>query len=118
MKYQGDMQLYKNPPAQQPETSACSTDTMFDFIKAEPGKDDIHNWKAVPPHPDAQDGDELVRKRLGYGVGDLVRHQKFGDGMVVNIVSGGRDYEVTVQFHQAGVKKMFAAFAKLKKIDG
>ncbi len=115
---QGDMQLYKNPPAQQPETSACSTDTMFDFIKAEPGKDDIHNWKAVPPHPDAQDGDELVRKRLGYGVGDLVRHQKFGDGMVVNIVSGGRDYEVTVQFHQAGVKKMFAAFAKLKKIDG
>ncbi len=115
---QGDMQLYKNPPAQQPETSACSTDTMFDFIKAEPGKDDIHNWKAMPPHPDAQDGDELVRKRLGYGVGDLVRHQKFGDGMVVNIVSGGRDYEVTVQFHQAGVKKMFAAFAKLKKIDG
>ena len=115
---QGDMQLYKNPSAQQPETSACSTDTMFDFIKAEPGKDDIHNWKAVPPHPDAQDGDELVRKRLGYGVGDLVRHQKFGDGMVVNIVSGGRDYEVTVQFHQAGVKKMFAAFAKLKKIDG
>ena len=115
---QGDMQLYKNPPAQQPETSACSTDTMFDFIKAEPGKDDIHNWKAVPPHPDAQDGDELVRKRLGYGVGDLVRHQKFGDGMVVNIVSGGRDYDVTVQFHQAGVKKMFAAFAKLKKIDG
>ncbi len=115
---QGDMQLYKNPPAQQPETSACSTDTMFDFIKAEPGKDDIHNWKAVQPHPDAQDGDELVRKRLGYGVGDLVRHQKFGDGMVVKIVSGGRDYEVTVQFHQAGVKKMFAAFAKLKKIDG
>ncbi len=115
---QGDMQLYKNPPAQQPDTSASSKDTMFDFIKAEPGKDDIHNWKAVPSHPDAQDGDELARKRLGYGVGDLVRHQKFGDGMVVKIVSGGRDYEVTVQFHQAGVKKMFAAFAKLKKIDG
>ena len=115
---QGDMQLYKNPSAQRPDTRACSADTMFDFIKAEPGKDDIHNWKAMPPHPDAQDGDELVRKRLGYGVGDLVRHQKFGDGMVVNIVSGGRDYEVTVQFHQAGVKKMFAAFAKLKKIDG
>lgn len=115
---QGDMQLYKNPSAQRPDTRACSADTMFDFIKAEPGKDDIHNWKAVQPHPDAQDGDELVRKRLGYGVGDLVRHQKFGDGMVVKIVSGGRDYEVTVQFHQAGVKKMFAAFAKLKKIDG
>ena len=62
-------------------------------------------------------GDELIRRKLGYGVGDLVRHQKFGEGMVVKIASGGRDYEVTVQFHQAGVKKMFAAFAKLKKAD-
>ena len=32
------------------------------------------------------------------------------------IVEGGRDYEVTVDFQTAGVKKMFAAFAKLKKI--
>lgn len=63
------------------------------------------------------DADEAVKKKLGYGVGDLVRHQKFGEGMVVKIVSGGRDYEVTVQFHQAGVKKMFAAFAKLKKVE-
>ena len=60
--------------------------------------------------------DSMIRKKLGYDVGDLVVHQKFGEGMVVKIVSGGRDYEVTVQFHQAGVKKMFAAFAKLKKV--
>ncbi len=31
------------------------------------------------------------------------------------IVEGGKDYEVTVNFEKAGVKKMFAAFAKLKK---
>lgn len=62
-------------------------------------------------------GDTPIRRKLGYDVGDLVRHQKFGEGMVVKIVSGGRDYEVTVQFHQAGVKKMFAAFAKLKKVE-
>lgn len=61
--------------------------------------------------------DALVRKKLGYGVGDLVKHQKFGEGMVVKIVSGGRDYEVTVQFHQAGVKKMFAAFARLRRVE-
>ncbi len=60
--------------------------------------------------------DSVIRRRLGYDVGDLVRHQKFGEGLVVKIVSGGRDYEVTVQFHQAGVKKMFAAFAKLKRV--
>ena len=29
---------------------------------------------------------------------------------------GGRDYEVTVDFDKVGIKKMFAGFAKLKKI--
>ena len=53
---------------------------------------------------------------LDYEVGDTVRHIKFGVGIVKNIVEGGRDYEVTVDFDKAGVKKMFASFAKLKKI--
>ena len=53
---------------------------------------------------------------LGYDIGDRVRHMKFGAGTVENIVDGGRDYEVTVNFDQYGVKKMFAGFAKLKKI--
>lgn len=53
---------------------------------------------------------------LDYGVGDTVRHIKFGVGIVKDIVEGGRDYEVTVDFDKAGVKKMFAGFAKLKKI--
>lgn len=53
---------------------------------------------------------------LSYQVGDRVRHIKFGDGKVMAIVSGGRDYEVTVDFDKAGTKKMFASFAKLKKV--
>ena len=53
---------------------------------------------------------------LDYGVGDTVRHVKFGVGIVKDIVEGGRDYEVTVDFDRAGTKTMFAGFAKLKKI--
>ncbi len=53
---------------------------------------------------------------LDYEVGDTVSHIKFGRGIVKSIVSGGRDYEVTVDFEGAGVKKMFANFAKLKKV--
>ncbi len=53
---------------------------------------------------------------LDYGVGDRVRHVKFGDGTVKDIVEGGRDYEVTVEFDRVGRKKMFASFAKLVKI--
>ena len=41
---------------------------------------------------------------------------KFGEGTVVMINDGGRDYEVTVEFDTAGRKKMFASFAKLKKL--
>ncbi len=53
---------------------------------------------------------------LDYNVGDRVKHIKFGVGVVKQIVSGGRDYEVTVDFDKVGVKKMFASFAKLKKL--
>ena len=53
---------------------------------------------------------------LDYGVGDRVRHIKFGDGEVVAVIEGGRDYEVTVDFDKVGTKKMFASFAKLKKL--
>ena len=52
----------------------------------------------------------------GYDVGDRVRHMKFGEGLVLSIVAGGRDFEVTVDFDNVGVKKMFAGFAKLQKI--
>ena len=53
---------------------------------------------------------------LGYAVGDRVKHIKFGEGTVMEIKGGGRDYEVTVSFDSAGTKKMFASFAKLAKI--
>ena len=53
---------------------------------------------------------------LAYGVGDRVRHMKFGEGTVTAITEGGRDYEVSVDFDSAGTKKMFASFAKLQKV--
>lgn len=55
-------------------------------------------------------------KGPGYDVGDRVKHMKFGEGLVIGMNAGGRDYEVTVQFDEAGVKKMFATFAKLQKL--
>ena len=54
--------------------------------------------------------------KLSYGVGDRVRHVKFGEGTVLDIKEGGRDHEVTVEFDGAGVRKMFAMFAKLVKV--
>lgn len=61
-------------------------------------------------------GANTVKGSLSYAAGDRVSHIKFGEGTVKAIVEGGRDFEVTVDFDTAGVKKMFASFAKLKKI--
>lgn len=53
---------------------------------------------------------------LDYGVGDRVKHIRFGEGTVLEITEGAKDYEVRVNFDTAGVKKLFASFAKLQKI--
>ena len=67
--------------------------------------------------PEARNfGNSAMKKQLDYAVGDTVSHLKFGTGVVKQIIDGGRDYEVTVDFSGVGVKKMFASFAKLKKL--
>ena len=53
---------------------------------------------------------------LSYGVGDRVRHIKYGDGIVQKVEKDVRDYKITVAFDGAGQKIMYAAFAKLQKI--
>ncbi len=71
------------------------------------------------PFSSLQKGSQLAAKTsdgLPYGVGDRVRHVKFGEGTVLDIKEGGRDYEVTVEFDGAGTRKMFAMFAKLVKL--
>lgn len=55
-------------------------------------------------------------RTLEYGVGDRVRHMRYGEGTVIRIEPGPRDSQVTVVFDEAGQKIMYAGFAKLKKI--
>ncbi|MCR5747111.1 MAG: UvrD-helicase domain-containing protein [Lachnospiraceae bacterium] len=61
-------------------------------------------------------GKDITPAKPEYDTGDRVRHFKFGAGTVKEIHEGGRDYEVTVDFDEHGIKKMFAGFAKLKRI--
>ena len=77
-------------------------------------KQSFHAKAFQTPKPVQQFG--KVNGGPGYDVGDRVKHIKFGEGLVIGMNAGGRDYEVTVQFDNVGVKKMFATFAKLQKI--
>lgn len=53
---------------------------------------------------------------INYGIGDRVRHAKFGDGEVLKMEPGPKDTKVTVIFDSGDTKIMYAAFAKLQKI--
>lgn len=55
-------------------------------------------------------------QNLGYGVGDRVRHMRYGEGTVLKIEPGPRDSQVTVAFDEVGQKIMYAGFAKLRKV--
>ena len=61
-------------------------------------------------------GSDIGKTKPSYSEGDRVLHFKFGEGTVLSIKDGGRDYEVTVDFDNTGVRKMFAGFAKLKPL--
>ncbi|MCR4991029.1 MAG: UvrD-helicase domain-containing protein [Lachnospiraceae bacterium] len=68
--------------------------------------------KGVPSSQKAVPG-----SKPDYDVEDRVRHVKFGEGTVTDMESGPRDYKVTVDFDDHGTKIMYAAFARLEKIN-
>lgn len=58
----------------------------------------------------------VSNEKPDYDIGDRVKHVKYGEGFVLDIEPGPRDYKVTVDFDDAGQKIMYAAFAKLIRI--
>ncbi len=53
---------------------------------------------------------------IDYSSGDRVKHIKFGQGTVAELTKDESDYIVTVEFDNAGTRKMKASFAKLVKL--
>jgi DNA helicase-2/ATP-dependent DNA helicase PcrA len=66
----------------------------------------------APKTPDAS------KEGMAFRAGDRVRHQKFGDGIVVNCQKADDDQEVTVVFKgDAGVKRLLLSFAPLELLE-
>jgi DNA helicase-2/ATP-dependent DNA helicase PcrA len=49
-------------------------------------------------------------------IGDKVRHPKWGEGSISNLVGGGGDGLVTVDFPNVGQKMLMLKYAPLEKI--
>lgn len=53
---------------------------------------------------------------LDFTIGDTVKQLRYGEGVVLDIVPAGADYEVTVEFPEDGTKKFMAHLSRLKKV--
>jgi DNA helicase-2/ATP-dependent DNA helicase PcrA len=57
-------------------------------------------------------------ERLGLRVGDDVEHEKFGEGVILELIGDGDKTEVVVHFRDIGEKRLLLAWAPLQKIRG
>lgn len=63
---------------------------------------------------------ELLKPKniiLDFDIGDKIYHRIHGIATVLDIVPGGADYEVTVQFETGEIKKYMSKLANLKKYE-
>jgi DNA helicase-2/ATP-dependent DNA helicase PcrA len=56
----------------------------------------------------------LQWKLVGLGLGQRVRHGKFGDGVVLNLEGSGSHARVQVNFEHTGSKWLVVAYANLE----
>ena len=59
---------------------------------------------------------ETGAEGLGLRIGDDVRHNKFGEGVILDLAGDGDKAEATVRFREAGEKILLLAWAPLEKI--
>jgi DNA helicase-2/ATP-dependent DNA helicase PcrA len=63
---------------------------------------------AVPP----------TRRREASGIkaGDTVRHERWGEGVVITMIGDGENAEATIRFPDVGEKRVLLAYAPLSKV--
>lgn len=96
------------PPRPVPSRAQESTNSVFSFFKDAPVQFDPAAINPAPPRTDAPKA-ELKR-------GQRVRHEQFGDGVILTMEGTGGDAKLTVYFDRAGSKKFIAKYAKLVRI--
>jgi DNA helicase-2/ATP-dependent DNA helicase PcrA len=76
------------------------------------GRDTLHERAMRPAGPQSS-GAHL----LGISVGDDVRHNKWGEGIVLHVEGRGDKAEAVVRFPEVGEKRLLLAWAPLEKVE-
>ena len=56
-------------------------------------------------------------EQLGLHVGDDVMHEKFGEGVILDVIGDGDKAEAVVRFRDAGEKRLLLAWAPLQRVN-
>src|SRR5207237_2157996 len=56
-------------------------------------------------------------ERLGLRVGDDVAHDKFGEGVIIDLEGEGDKAEAVVRFREAGERRLLLAWAPLRRLS-
>lgn len=59
---------------------------------------------------------KVNEKSTGWRIGETVYHQKFGEGVIVNIEGGGTNARANINFGKAGMKLLDLGIAKLDRM--
>jgi DNA helicase-2/ATP-dependent DNA helicase PcrA len=68
-------------------------------------------WREVAIHESAGAG-----LKMNLGAGDKVRHPKWGEGTIRDVVGGGGDGLITIDFPNVGQKMLMLKYAPLEKV--
>ncbi|HEY0091762.1 MAG TPA: hypothetical protein VGB43_04665, partial [Flavobacterium sp.] len=71
--------------------------------------------KLKPVGKNVTSGHNLFDSKLT--VGDVVMHERFGKGEIMNLEGAGGDKKAEIRFEVGGIKKLLLRFAKLDVIN-
>jgi len=73
-------------------------------------------WDEVPSAGANQIARQIGHKDIGWRIGEAVAHQKFGEGVIVNIEGGGGNARAHINLGRHGMKLLDLGVAKLEKL--
>lgn len=73
-------------------------------------------WDDVPQAGANKIAQNFSKKDIGWRIGETVSHQKFGEGVIVNIEGGGTNARAHINFGRHGMKLLDLGIAKLDKV--
>ncbi|HJV52533.1 MAG TPA: DNA helicase II, partial [Noviherbaspirillum sp.] len=73
-------------------------------------------WDEAPESGANTIAQNFARKDAGWRIGETVMHQKFGEGVIVNLEGSGSNLRAHINFGKSGMKLLDLNIAKLEKV--